>query len=90
MAQPNLLLRHIREMVALRGGVQGSDHQLLQDFAARGDETAFSALVARHGSMVLRVCRRVLHNEHDAEDAFQATFLILAQFSRSIRKWCIC
>jgi len=86
MAQLNLLLRHIQEMAALRGGVQGTDDQLLQDFAARRDEAAFSALVARHGSMVLRVCQRVLHNEHDAEDAFQATFLILAQFSGSIRK----
>ncbi len=61
-----------------------SDGQLLELFAARRDETAFTALVERHGPMVRRVCGEVLGNHHDAEDAFQATFLVLARrFARS-------
>src|SRR5438128_796868 len=56
-----------------------SDAQLLQRFITRNDQAAFAALVHRHGPMVLAVCRRVLQDWHHAEDAFQATFLILAQ-----------
>src|SRR6516164_5309981 len=77
-----ILLRHIRSMAAGRE----TDRQLLDDFAARRDEAAFAALVARHGPMVLRVCRCVLNHEQDAEDAFQATFLVLARHAGSIRK----
>jgi HlyD family secretion protein len=65
------------------------DAQLLDRFVARRDEAAeaaFEDLVIRHGPMVLRVCRRVLHNTHDVEDAFQAVFLILANRARSIRR----
>ncbi len=71
------------------GTVAGSsDGQLLEQFATRRDEigeAAFAALMARHGPMVLSVCRGLLGDVHDAEEAFQATFLILAMKSRSIR-----
>ena len=56
-----------------------SDRELLQRFASRRDEAAFAALVHRHGSMVLRVAQRTLHQRQDAEDVFQATFLVLAR-----------
>src|SRR6266851_1957771 len=85
-AQLETLLRHIRKLAAGRCSPQRTDRQLLDDFSARRDETAFAALVARHGPMVLRVCRRVLNHEQDAEDAFQATFLVLARHTGSIRK----
>ena len=64
-----------------------TDAQLLARFADRhedGAELAFEALVERHGSMVFRVCRGVLGDEHAAEDAFQATFLVLARKARSL------
>jgi RNA polymerase sigma factor (sigma-70 family) len=63
-----------------------SDHELLQGFAAGNDQAAFAALVRRHGAMVLRVCLNVLGQVQDAEDAFQATFLVLARKGASIRK----
>jgi RNA polymerase sigma factor (sigma-70 family) len=56
-----------------------SDAELLDRFVSRSDESAFAALMARHGPMVLGVCRRSLHHAQDAEDAFQATFLILVR-----------
>ena len=64
-----------------------TDAQLLARFADRsedGAELAFEALVERHGPMVFRVCRGVLRDEHAAEDAFQATFLVLAKKARSL------
>jgi len=71
------------------GSVAGlSDRQLLERFNSRRDavgEAAFAALVARHGPMVMGVCRQLLDDRHVAEDAFQATFLVLAQRARSIR-----
>ncbi len=62
-----------------------SDRALVARFAAERDEDAFVALVRRHGPMVLRVCRRVLNNGHDAEDVFQATFLVLSRKAASLR-----
>jgi RNA polymerase sigma factor (sigma-70 family) len=85
-AQLEAILRHIRKLAAGRCLPQLTDRQLLDDFCAHRDETAFAAMVGRHGPMVLRVCRRVLNHEQDAEDAFQATFLVLARNTRSIRK----
>ena len=63
-----------------------SDGELLERFASRRDEAAFAALVERHGPMVHRVCREVLAGHHDAQDAFQATFLVLARQAGSIRR----
>ena len=66
-----------------------TDRQLLDRFANRRDaaaESAFGSLVLRHGPMVLRVCQNLLHDPNDAQDAFQATFLVLVRRSGSIRK----
>jgi len=63
-----------------------TDGDALRAFVAHNDEMAFAALVQRHGPMVLRVCQRVLHHTQDAEDAFQATFLVLARRAQTIGK----
>jgi RNA polymerase sigma factor (sigma-70 family) len=71
-----------------RGGsetaAEPTDGQLLERFTTQQDETAFETLVQRHGPMVLGVCRRVLQDAHDAEDAFQATFLVLVRKAGSL------
>jgi RNA polymerase sigma factor (sigma-70 family) len=61
-----------------------SDGQLLELYVARRDESAFAAIIGRHGPMVLGVCRRVALDHHDAEDAFQATFLVLVRKAASV------
>jgi len=68
-----------------RGTVPSSDRALLDAFVTEGSEAAFEALVDRHGPMVRGVCRRLLSNPHDADDAFQATFLVLARKGARIR-----
>ena len=74
------------ERVFTNGTVAGlTEGQLLDRFAHRGDEAAFEALVTRHGPMVMGVCRRILRDPNDAEDAFQATFLVLVRKASSLR-----
>src|SRR6516164_2520672 len=73
------VIQHIRRTVLLLDGAGLTDGQLLEDYISRRDEAALAALVRRHGPMVWGVCRRVLRNHHDAEDAFQATFLVLVR-----------
>jgi RNA polymerase sigma factor (sigma-70 family) len=78
------VLRHLHRAVMRRDGAGLTDGQLLDDFLTHREEAAFEALVRRHGPMVLGVCRRVLNNPHDAEDAFQATFLVFVRKAASI------
>jgi RNA polymerase sigma factor (sigma-70 family) len=85
-ARAGHVLQHIRRLGASRPGAAPPDVQLLERFTSLSDQAAFAALVRRHGPMVLSVCRGVLHNEQDAEDAFQATFLVLARKAESIRQ----
>jgi RNA polymerase sigma factor (sigma-70 family) len=77
-------IQHLRRTVLLRDGAGMTDEQLLSDYISRRDEAALAALVHRHGPMVWGVCRRVLRNYHDAEDAFQATFLVFVRKAGSI------
>src|SRR5206468_2568231 len=63
-----------------------TDSQLLQRFVLHREEAAFTALMQRHGRLVWGVCRHILHDHHDAEDAFQATFLLLARRACTIQK----
>src|SRR5258707_3964722 len=78
------VIQHLRRAMHLRDGAGLTDQQLLEDHLSRRDEAALAALVQRHGPMVWGVCRRVLSNYHDAEDAFQATFLVLVRRAASI------
>src|SRR5262245_48035120 len=74
----------LRRTMLLRDGAGLTDAQLLESFVRRRDEMALAVLVKRHGPMVWAVCQRVLQHYHDAEDAFQATFLVLVRKAASI------
>jgi RNA polymerase sigma factor (sigma-70 family) len=78
-------LRRLHDSLAAPGGGL-TDGQLLARFVAGRDEAAFEALVHRHGPMVLSVCRRLMRDAHDAEDAFQGAFLVLARKAASVVK----
>ena len=79
------ILHNLRKAVLLADGAGLTDGELLDCFLSHHEEAALAALVRRHSPMVWGVCRRVLWNHHDAEDAFQATFLVLIRRAASIR-----
>jgi RNA polymerase sigma factor (sigma-70 family) len=81
----NGFIRRLRRDVLQRDAAGLTDGELLELYLAGRNEAAFEVLLHRHGAMVLGVCRRVLHNEADAEDAFQATFLVFVRKASSIR-----
>lgn len=76
----------LREVMASQLRHDDSDEQLLHAFIDQHDDSAFAVLVRRYGPLVFGVCRRVLHHDHDAEDAFQATFLLLSRNATKLRK----
>ncbi len=78
------VIQHLRRVALRKDGAGLTDAQLLQEYLSRREEAALTALVQRHGPMIWGVCRRVLHNYHDAEDAFQATFLVFVRKAPSI------
>src|SRR5689334_2793761 len=80
------VIRHIRKMASRPQAGRQNDRELLERFVECQDRAAFAALMQRHGPMVQGVCWRLLRHQSDAEDAFQATFLILLRKARSIRK----
>ncbi len=84
MNRTSKVIQHLRRTVLLHDGAGLTDGKLLECFLSHRDEAAFAALVKRHGPMVWGVCRRLL-NHQDAEDAFQATFLVLTRKAASIK-----
>jgi RNA polymerase sigma factor (sigma-70 family) len=82
----NHVLHLLRELTGAAAAEGASDGQLLRYFAAQRDEAAFRLMVERHGPMVLGVCRRILGHLYDAEDVFQATFLVLARRAGTIAR----
>jgi RNA polymerase sigma factor (sigma-70 family) len=80
------LIQFLRQIAGAPTDHDLTDRHLLERFVTTQDQAAFAALVQRHGPMVLGVCRRLLRDAHEAEDAFQATFLVLVHKARSISR----
>ena len=78
------VLRYLRHAAETHAARDLTDAELLERFRAHRDEAAFTLLVQRHGPMVMGVCRRLLGEHHGAEDAFQATFLVLCRNAASV------
>src|SRR5262249_49253650 len=85
-ARVRTVLGHISQLVGTPPAGDLTDGLLLQRYTSDGEKAAFAALLQRHGRLVWGVCRHVLRHDQDAEDAFQATFLVLAHKASSIRK----
>ncbi|MBI3412055.1 MAG: hypothetical protein HY040_27305 [Planctomycetes bacterium] len=85
-AQLHAVIWRLRSIVGTRQTAGLTDAKLLERFVTARDEAAFEALLWRHGPMVLELCRRLLPQEQDVEDAFQATFLVLVRKAGSIGK----
>jgi RNA polymerase sigma factor (sigma-70 family) len=85
VGQLSTFFQQLRSLFLKQDATGVTDESLLEGYLSRRDEAAFEALVRRHGPMVLGVCRRILGNAHDAEDAFQATFLVLVRKATAIR-----
>jgi DNA-directed RNA polymerase specialized sigma24 family protein len=83
---PSAALQHTFARLAGRPYDPATDRELIARFHRERDESAFAALVDKHGPMVLGVCRRKLRDAHAADDAFQSTFLILAKKAGHV-KW---
>jgi RNA polymerase sigma factor (sigma-70 family) len=84
--QLDSLIHYLRQVSGGDRTGDQTDAQLLDRFLKAHEATAFEAILGRHGALVWSVCRAILHDSHDAEDAFQATFLVLVRQARSIRK----
>src|SRR6516165_1400484 len=79
------VVRRLGGVLACQNTAGLADAELWERYVRKRDGVAFETLVRRHGRMVLGVCRRILRNEQDAEDAFQATFLVLVRRAASLR-----
>lgn len=85
MSVPPAVARHVRDLIDRQRLDALADHDLLTQYRETRDDRAFAALVRRHGPLVLGTCRRILNRAHDAEDACQATFLVLARKAGTVR-----
>jgi RNA polymerase sigma factor (sigma-70 family) len=83
-SQISKVIQHLRSAARQGNWSELTDGQLLESFVSRHEEAALEDLVRRHGSMVWGVCQRILRHSEDAEDAFQATFLVLVRKAASM------